>query len=155
MPKLSEGEKQKKGSSSRFEKEIEQLRLAQIANETKNTATIEDGKDLDVPVPATETEVPTSGVPNLDLVDDEPLLEDEQIATTAPAPVTEEAVMEDEDTTAEAANPYEFDISWITDPMLNLSIVLLAVICFLLTRKAHALLIELQTLNHSLNVRPL
>jgi hypothetical protein len=48
-------------------------------------------------------EVPTSGVPNLDLVDDEPLLEDEQIATTAPAPVTEEAVMEDEDTTAEAA----------------------------------------------------
>lgn len=155
LPKLSDGEKLKKGVSSRFEKEIEQLKLAQIANETKNTATIEKRKDLDVPAPTTELEVAPSEVPNSDLVEGEPELGEEQIATTAPAPVTEDAGIEDEDITLEAANPYEFDISWLTDPMLNLSIVLMALICFLLTRKAHALLVELQTLNHSLNMRPL
>ena len=161
LPKLRDGETPKK-ATSRFEKEIEQLRMAQIANETKKTPTNEDRqdadaqerKDEDAQDPTTDTpDVPHEN-PDLDPVEENPEL-GEELRVPVPTTVPEEAIIEDEEITVEAANPYEFDISWLTDPMLNLSIVLLAVICFLLTRKAHFLLVELQTLNHSLNVRPL
>ena len=41
----------------------------------------------------------------------------------------------------------ELDILWLTDPMLNVAIVLLAVICFLLSRKCFDLYDDLQSLS--------
>ena len=45
----------------------------------------------------------------------------------------------------------EIDIGWLVDPLLNISMVFLAVICILLTRKAGDLLTELHMLNRSLS----
>ena len=144
------------------------MRLAQIANEAKNLKGSDDDakKDGDVSAtPLVETAPAVQGgadqlqLSNDDLVNGVPILSEEAETTPAAPTITEEVIVDDEDTTAaaiaeeEAAQAFEFDISWMTDPMLNLSIVLLAVICYLLIRKTTALVAELQTLNHSLTTR--
>ena len=163
LPKLEEGEQPKKDKSSRFEKEIEQLRQAQIANEAKNATVNEDDDEEDGNASSTPVETATvqdaadqaNDVP-LNVV---PVLAEEPEITLAVPTITEEVIVNEEDAAAaaiaeeEAAHPFEIDISWITDPMLNISIVVLAVICYLLLRKSAALLGELQTLNHSLTAR--
>ncbi|KAI2490075.1 hypothetical protein MHU86_24517 [Fragilaria crotonensis] len=168
LPKLEEGEQPKKEKTSRFEKEIEQLRLAQIANETKDTSTTEDGDGEDdvgknenvssAAITADAAQV-TEEAPSFDIPNSVPALAHEPETAQAAPTILEEVIVDDEDATPaviadeNAANPYEIDISWITDPALNMSIVLLAVICYLLFRKASALLTELHTLNHSSSAR--
>uniref|UniRef100_A0A7S1Y302 UBC core domain-containing protein n=1 Tax=Grammatophora oceanica TaxID=210454 RepID=A0A7S1Y302_9STRA len=70
-----------------------------------------------------------------------PAVEEEPRPPVTEAPATEAPVVQP--ATAAANNPWEYDISWLTDPMLNTAIVLLAIICWLFTRRAHALLEEL------------
>jgi ubiquitin-conjugating enzyme E2 J1 len=151
LPEPASNEEKK---PSRFQKEIEQLRLAQISNETKD-ADIKKGVDDKVssetlpltleqgtppstcPVPQTPdpaTPVATPMEPTQDTATGARIMEEHN--PTAPA--VEEAEQE---------NPYEVDLSWLTDPMLNVSIVLLSAICVLLVRKAHALLDELSALD--------
>ena len=165
LPKLKEGEQPKKEKTSRFEKEIEQLRLAQIANEAKNTSRTKDGGGEDdvakdeTPATVSDAEQATEDPPSNSLQNTVPVLAHEPEAAPAAPIILDDLIVHDEDATPaviadmDAANPYEIDISWITDPALNVSIVLLAVICYLLFRKATALLAELHTLNHSLTAR--
>jgi len=171
-----------KKKPTRFEKEIEQLRLAQVANESKNNvATTTTKEDKGATTTTTEeNQEESKSAPNVE--DDKPketaaapaLVKEEEMTTTTPEattttetlPPTPTAPMEDdaddivgvqndeqEDVTPEqvvpqnAENPYEVDISWLTDPVLNVAIVLMAAICYLLARKSSELLGELQSLN--------
>lgn len=155
-------ETEKKKPTTRFEKEIEQLRLAQLANERKHATEKEDEGTTK------ETEQESQSATQIK-VEEEPketsktapsTLENEDATTTTPAvaPPTPTAPVEDdiavdEDVTPEqvvpqnAENPYELDVSWLTDPVLNVAIVLMAAICYLLARKSFELLGELQSLN--------
>lgn len=167
LPKLNEGELPKKEKASRFEKEIEQLRLAQIANETKNTNARKDGEgeddveeaeDASTPAHTADAAQASEDPPSNDLLNAVPVLAQEP-GTAPAAPTFDDVVVDEEDAAAaaiadeDAAHPFEVDISWITDPALNVSIVMLSIICYLLFRKATALLAELHTLNHSLSTR--
>jgi ubiquitin-conjugating enzyme E2 J1 len=163
--KKEEGEETatKKKPSTRFEKEIEQLRLAQAANETKNAEEEEDkAQEEESSESVTQTEVEEE--PETSITAPSVASEESPTPTPTPPPAptapvednrddVEIEVQDDDDVTPEhivpqnAANPFEIDISWLTDPMLNVAIVLLASICFLVARKSAALLDELQSLD--------
>lgn len=178
-----EGETKPKKSTTRFEKEIEQLRLAQLTNEKNNAPakketealtektepttekTEEASSSESAPKPVVEdvkAEVSAeANAPVLVEEEEKPKLAPTPAAPTPTAPVDDTSVQEaetEEEVTPEhvvpqnAENPYELDIGWLTDPMLNVAIVLLAAICFLLARKSAALLDELQTLNGKISV---
>lgn len=159
--KSADDDDDEKKPKSRFEKEIEQLRLAQVANESKNPKTKSDGgkeeakeeKVDDAKAKAAPTEPPSDE--EAAKKEEEDAAKTPELATeettepppTAPAPDAAPAVPAPVVDNEVAANPYEVDVSWLTDPMLNLAVVLLSTICFLLGRKALEMLEELQSLN--------
>lgn len=147
------------GEPSRFTKEIEQLRIAQLANETKKDDTSEKEKPTEEESPS---ERERTDEPAQETKKPEEVIADETSETnhterggsaTVPesAPeLTEESVAQPQNSGPEPVvsqvNPV-IEVQWLTDPVLNVAIVLLAVISYLLYRKAHSLMVELSELS--------
>jgi hypothetical protein len=143
----------------RFEKEIEALKLAQIVNESKNAELkakssnksdeflkLEEEKDKIANNDVEETLDPMVEIDN-SIQDDSPgHAVDNDVGAIPEIPINENA--NDNDV---RQHPLEIDISRLVDPLLNISMVFLAVICILLTRKAGDLLTELHIVNRSLS----
>ena len=187
---LPELKKERPVGSSRFQKEIEQLRLAQIANEANNNDqnnNNNNGDDTKAGVesqePPKKDEVEEQGTKEEECTEGELLVEPtppvpEQVESSptgttannvappreAQTPELREAtepaqtLVQPESTTTTGATAAQLlprntvddaldGIAWITDPVLNLTIVLLAVICFLLFHKARLVFDELRDLN--------
>jgi len=167
LPELKKGECTVAEKPNRFEKEIEQLRLAQVANESENNEPVEEENssktetkddtaaeietdepsNSDLPnQPISETEIENSGNNKVEV--NTPEIEQEIEQEIEGEVVTNGQVENNlEQETVQQQNPFEMDISWLTDPMMNVSIGLLSIICFLLVRKAYALSVELHSIN--------
>jgi len=194
--KSSDADTSSKSLAPRFEKEIEQLRLAQIANESPKTNDGDDNGDAkakakprpqqaeDTPalVPSTVATalVPTTqdstesgdqdpteeaNVPpandkdeGRDDGEDEQKIQAGDIPQRASLgggePLAEEATTPTTTTTTTTTTtPQQTiveDSSWLTDPILNVAIVLLGIVIFLLGRKGKLLYLELRELDAEL-----
>eukprot|EP00547_Thalassionema_nitzschioides_P003368 CAMPEP_0194200214 /NCGR_PEP_ID=MMETSP0156-20130528/920_1 /TAXON_ID=33649 /ORGANISM="Thalassionema nitzschioides, Strain L26-B" /LENGTH=331 /DNA_ID=CAMNT_0038925187 /DNA_START=11 /DNA_END=1006 /DNA_ORIENTATION=+ len=171
LPKLKvDGEKAQK--PSRFQKEIEQLQQAQAAAEAKKEETNSKTQNDDAGASRQKSEEEAySAAEIVNVIDDQ-----REKYNEAVVPMPEEVVEEKVDLVIPEADtpdirvdanspeentsdgnaveydteqnnyPHELDVSWLTDPMLNLSIILLSGICILLFGKVYSLSEELYSL---------
>jgi hypothetical protein len=143
----------------RFEKEIEALKLAQIANESKNAElkaknsiksdeliNLEEENNISLVIDEEETLNPRLENSNTIQEDSRGNVEENHVDVVPDMPMNENAIDNDMQ-----RHTMMLDIGWLVDPLLNVSMVFLAVICLLLTRKAGDLLTELHMLNRSLS----
>ena len=173
---LPKTKKERPVGASRFQKEIEQLRLAQIANEGQNTASkssAENAEKTDEAKPttdvgtapkddapnenepsgsddtATEQETQTPVAPELVAEDTDtkhPAVETTTERSGVPQPTPVETTTPEQVLPAEATEGLEIPV-WFTDPILNIMIILIAIIMFLLIHKARVMLGEIAELN--------
>jgi len=183
LPELKEdGDNEKQ--PSRFQKEIEQLQLAQAANEAKqedkkpkteseNEDALGENEVEEVANSATDKAVQCSVITDrkknetVETKAEQTVEQIEDIVANiehnviTPEPGTPENNVHlpretipdvnevGQETVVQQDNPYLMDVSWLTEPMLNFSIVLLSGICVLLFGKAYSLAEELLFLtNH-------
>jgi hypothetical protein len=142
---------------TRFQKEIENLKLMQLKEhqEKKETTVVKAEEEMEEHIDVDDEESREEGNAT-----EQENTNDEATTFTTSTTVAEQLQREGEpllvqdEPTAEDILPQadhrfrrELDIVWLTDPMLNVAIVLLAVICFLLSRKCFDLYDDLQSLS--------
>jgi len=163
LPELKKGECTVADKPSRFEKEIEQLRLAQVVNESKNDKAVDKNiSEIEIEDNAIADEMKNNDLTKrssqnrsfseIEIGNSEKNKVDVSIPgikQEAEVEVTPNEQVENnsEQEIVQQQNPFELDIAWLTDPMMNVSIALLSIICFLLVRKAYALSEELHSIN--------
>lgn len=171
LKRTADGERnQTKQPLTRFQKEIEQLKMMQMKeHELKNNSKTGDNVEEDVDVDGgddAKAEAVVNDSTTTEQGDDEVATDEPPVDTMVPPTVSateQPAVVEDkaenvpllEQATTEGVlqqhNDHmlvdDSDIFWLTDSMLNISIFLLSVICFLLGRKCSNLYYELRSLS--------
>jgi hypothetical protein len=161
---------------TRFQKEIEQLKMLQLKEHElkKNSDTgdnVEEDVDADADAVAgknnrddAKVEAVVDNIATTEQQDevatDEPPVDAIAAPPAPPAPPAfveeepEDVPLLEQPTTEGVLQQHndhvfrdELDIFWLTDPMLNISMFLLSVICFLLGRKCYNLYDELRSLS--------